>query len=153
MNLYFLAERVEFIPTIAQWYFNEWGDYAPGNSLEKTVERIYGKLNRSHPPLHVVAEQDGRPVGVGQLKLREMKEFPEREFWLGSVYVPEPHRGHGIASLICSRIAEVARSFGIDKLYLQTEHLDGGLYAHLGWRPLEKVVVVGVPVLVMSQDL
>ena len=153
IDLCLLADRVEFIPKIAQWYFDEWGDYAPGNSLEKTVERIKGKLNRACAPLHIVAEENGQPIGVGQLKLREMKEFPELEFWLGSVYVPTACRGRGVASRICAKIAEVARSFGIVKLYLQTEQLDGGLYARQGWQPRERLLVDGVPVLVMSRDL
>jgi hypothetical protein len=37
--------------------------------------------------------------------------------------------------------------------YLQTERHDGGLYARLGWQPLEEVHYHGVDVLVMGNQV
>jgi len=42
---------------------------------------------------------------------------------------------------------------GISKLYLQTESLDGGLYARLGWKPVVESDTRGFPVLVMVRGL
>ena len=51
------------------------------------------------------------------------------------------------------KIAEISVALGIDKLHLQTERLDGGLYARLGWTPIEAVYNEGLHVLVMEKDL
>ena len=38
----------------------------------------------------------------------------------------------------------------METLHLQTDDLSGGLYARLGWRPLERVHYIGREVLVME---
>ena len=63
------------------------------------------------------------------------------------------HRGNGIASRIANRTAEIARSLGVKTLHVQTERLDGGLYARLGWAPFEQVNYRGLDVLVMERHL
>ena len=153
MDFQLLADRVEAIPIIAQWYFDEWGHMVVGNSFEKSCERIRGKLNRDKPPLHMLAKEGEKVLGVAQFKLREMEIYPEREHWLGGVFVAPEARGGGIASMLSLRIAEIAQTLGATKLFLQTERLDGGLYARLGWLPLERVRYHGVEVLVMEKEL
>ena len=39
------------------------------------------------------------------------------------------------------------------QLHLQTEQLDGGIYARLGWAPREQIEYRGIQVLVMENDL
>lgn len=154
MELKLLADHEDAIPTIARWYYDEWGHKDANNSYEQTCERIRGKLNRDKAPLHVVAVKDGDVLGVAQLKIREMNIYPDKEYWLGSVYVAPEARGRKIASRLCERVAEIARSLGIAILHLQTERTDdGGLYAGLGWKPIEQAHYHGVDVLVMERNL
>ena len=82
-----------------------------------------------------------------------MDIYPEREHWLGGVYVSEKHRGNKIAEMIVLKIISVAEKLGVKKLYLQTENKSGGLYHHLGWRPLEEVNYRGIDVLVMENQI
>jgi GNAT superfamily N-acetyltransferase len=148
----FLADRQDAIVTVAQWYYKEWGK-VPGNSVEQTIERIKGKLNRDKSPLHILAISTGRVLGVAQLKLREMSIYPEKEFWLGSLFVSHEFRGCGVGSALAEEIAVIAKRFGIKELYLQTEVLDGGLYKRLGWNPIEATEYNGVQVVVMVKLL
>jgi len=148
----FLADRQDAIVTVAQWYYKEWGK-VPGNSVEQTIERIKGKLNRDKPPLHILAISTGRVLGVAQLKLGEMSIYPEKEFWLGSLFVSHKFRGCGVGSALAEEIAVIAKRFGIKELYLQTEVLDGGLYKCLGWNPIEATEYNGVQVVVMVKLL
>jgi GNAT superfamily N-acetyltransferase len=148
----FLADRQDAIVTVAQWYYNEWGK-VPGNSVEQTIERIKGKLNRDNPPLHILAISTGRVLGVAQLKRREMSIYPEKEFWLGSLFVSHDFRGCGVGSALAEEIAVISKRFGIKELYLQTEVLDGGLYKRLGWNPIEATEYNGVQVFVMVKLL
>jgi len=42
---------------------------------------------------------------------------------------------------------------GVSELYLQTEALDGGLYARLGWKPLQEADNRSYRVLLMVRRL
>ena len=79
--------------------------------------------------------------------------FPDKEHWLGGVYVAASHRGQGYGSQIVEQIIKMAPRYGVETLHLQTEALDGGLYARLGWKPYAQVTSRGLDVLVMEQQL
>lgn len=152
LNFVFLADRQDAIPTVAQWYYEEWGR-VPGNSVEQTIERIKSKLNRDNPPFHILAISNDRVLGVAQFKLREMSIYPEKEFWLGSLFVSPEFRGCGVGSSLAEEIAVIAKGIGAKELYLQTEVLDGGLYKSLGWNIIETTEYNGVRVAVMVRQL
>jgi len=102
----------------------------------------------------VLAIEDGEVVGAAQLKFHEMEEvYPDLENWLGGLYVAEVHRSKGIGTKLVDKIMELAPGFGVTKLYLQTEALDGGLYAKLGWKPIENYQGEHLLVLVMENDI
>lgn len=158
MNFIFLADRPEMAPTIANWYFDQWGHIVPGDSVQKTYdERIRDSFHRDEAPLIVLAVDgnpaDGEIMGCAELKIREMTLYPEFEYWLGGVYVAPKYREHGVASKIVAKICELAESFGVERIYLQTQQLDGGLYAKLGWEKLWEVNYRGVDVAVMERKL
>mgnify|MGYP001172225030 CR=1 FL=1 len=72
------------------------------------------------------------------MKLQEVEGlFPDKQYWLGSVFVDEVHRGVGIASALSMKIVQLAEQKGVPHLYLQTFDLDGGLYGKLGWKPVQ----------------
>ncbi len=149
----FLADRQDAIPIVARWYFEEWGYNVPGNSVEQTIDRLNKKLNRDKLPLPVLAVEAEKILGVAQLKLHEMDIYPEREFWLGSLFVEPKFRGKGIGSALANKIVAIAADFGIKELYLQTEAVDGGLYQQLGWDSIETVRYKGVDVTVMVRKI
>lgn len=153
MELQLLAENEQALPIVAEWYFVEWGYLEECNSLVKVKESLADYLNTDKIPLLVLAAEAGEILGAAQLKYREMTIYPDREHWLGGVYVSMSHRGKNIAEAIIARIISLAEQLGVSKLYLQTEHLDGGLYVRLGWKPIEKVTYHGLRVLVMEREL
>jgi GNAT superfamily N-acetyltransferase len=111
-------------------------------------------MNREEIPFILVATIDNELVGAAQLKYREMAEiFPDKEHWLGGVYIAASHRGQGYGAQIVEQIVNMAPSYGVETLYLQTPALDGGLYARLGWVPCTQVTNRGVEVLVMEWQL
>jgi GNAT superfamily N-acetyltransferase len=152
MNFVFLADREESIPTIADWYFAEWG-HITNLSVEAISAGMRNALNRDKIPLLVLAVENDEILGVAELKYREMPIYPDKQHWLGGVFVPPAHRGKGIASRLANRIAEIAGSLGVRTLHLQTGKLDGGLYARLGWTAYAQVYYRGLDVLVMEKRL
>jgi predicted GNAT family N-acyltransferase len=153
MEIQFLADRPEFIPLISNWYYSEWGRLMKDQSEQKIHDRISGMLNRDKIPLHIIAVESDELLGVAQLKIREMDIYPDKEHWLGGVYVSPAARGLGVGSLLVTRALELAKQLKVKTLYLQTENLSGGLYASLGFRPLEQAHYNGVDVLVMEHSL
>ncbi len=148
-----LADHPGAIRRIAEWYHGEWGYLSPSTGPEDIERRLRRALTRDAIPLAILALEGDEVVGVLELKFREMAIYPEREHWLGGVYVPVSHRGKGIAAGLVRHAAETARSLGIRTLSLQTEKPNGGLYARLGWVPVERVTYRGVEVLVMERHL
>ena len=152
LRIEYLADRPEAAPLVAEWYFAEWGHLNPAATLERTRDKLVASMNRDAIPLTVLAVIDEDVVGTAQLKYREMPMFPEKEHWLGGVYVVPEYRGQDIAAQLVDSVVEAARNLGVQTLHIQTERLDGGLYARLGWAPVEQVNR-GIDVLVMQRAL
>jgi len=153
MDLEFLANKENAIPVLARWYFEEWGHLEKGNTLDKVTEKLHGYLNTDKIPLIVLAVERGEILGAAQLKYREMDIYPEKEHWLGGVYVSKNHRGNKLAEQIIRKVVSIAGKLDVHKLYLQTENLSGGLYTRLGWQPIEQVNYRGLDVLVMEKEI
>ena len=156
MKIELLADHPELAETIGRWYWDEWGEVA-GESVEASIERTRSFMSREGPPMIVLARDDesagGEWLGAAQLKIREMSTYPEFEFWLGGVYVPESARGQGVGARLVGAVISQARAAGIERLYLQTERLDGGMYRRHGFEPVEETVYNEVRVLVMTASV
>lgn len=153
MTLALLADHPEAAGRIARWYFDEWGRATPGRTLEQVRSEVAAAVNRDGPPLIVLARKNGAVIGAAGLKIREMDLYPDHVFWLGGVYVDAPERGRGVASALVEDVLRRARKAGIERMYLQTERLDGGLYRRLGFQPVEQAHYKGREVLVMTTRL
>ena len=153
MQIDFLKNRPNAIPVITKWYFDEWAYLAPDKTLEDMQQDLKGYLNSDIVPLMLVAIEDNKVVGAVQLKFREMKIYPNKEHWLGGVYVEKSSRGKHIAELMITKLLEIAGKLGVELLHLQTLRLDGGLYEKLGWEPIEQVNYRNQDVLVMVKEL
>lgn len=153
MKFEFLADNKNALPVLANWYFEEWGYLRKGDSPDKVTARLQPYLNTNKIPLILLAFKNTELLGAAQLKFREMDIYPEKEHWLGGVYVPVNHRGKRIAENLINQNTTVASDLGVRQLYLQTQHLDGGLYGRLGWQAVEQVNYHGIDVLVMVKEM
>jgi len=150
MEFIYLKDKPEFIPQIAHWYFKQWGYLMETPSVEIIKDKLQAQLNSSKIPLVLLLINNEELLGACQLKYHEMDIYPEKEHWLGGVYVCHKHRGKGLAKQLVIKAKDIANSLSIKTLYLQTENLSGGVYAQLGWQPIEKISNKGEQVLVMQ---
>jgi len=153
MTFTFLKNHPEVLPIIADWYFQEWGYLMENHSVEKEKKRQEIYLNDDKIPFILLGMEKDELIGVIQIKYREMSIYPEKEHWLGGVYVVKAHRGKGVARAIIEKALQMMPDYGVEKLHLQTENLTGGLYAKMGWQALKEVVYNGVRVLVMERKI
>ena len=153
MNFVLLADEPEAAATVARWYFDEWGAESPGVTVEKVIKQVSLASSRETAPLIVLAKKDGKVIGAAELKIREMKIYPDYEYWIGGVYIHSEERGLGVGSLLVRNLLGRAAAAGIQTLYLQTMDLTGGIYARLGFQSIEQVNHAGTDVLVMRMDV
>ena len=147
-----LAERPEFLPDLARWYFDQWGHKAEHDSIEKISRRLRGGLNRTSVPIYFVALEDDRPVGSAALKIREMGIHRDKEFWLGDVFVRSDRRGSGIGAALVKGGEELARRLGIGALHLYTPDQED-FYRRLGWVTIDRPRYEQEDVVVMERVL
>tara|TARA_R110002072_G_scaffold136124_2_gene278214 strand:- start:206585 stop:207052 length:468 start_codon:yes stop_codon:yes gene_type:complete len=153
MNFVFLADRPEALELVSRWYYDEWGRLNPETTIEGLTQKLSLSMNRDKVPLILLAIDQNVVVGAVELKYREMKIYPDKEHWLGGLYVTREYRGSGIGKQLVQQAVQLAHELGISQLHLQTEQLDGGIYTSLGWRPTEQINNKGVDVLVMEKDV
>lgn len=149
----YLVDHPELVPTVIRWWHSVWEDRM-GSDFDSLENQLRDALGHKDYPVHVLARVGEEPVAVAVLKLHELEDlFPENMYWLGSVFVAESWRGGKVGSRIAERVVDIARERGLPHLYLQTQNLGGGLYARLGWKPLQKLTVQGEETLLMIRNL
>ncbi|MEO0341127.1 MAG: GNAT family N-acetyltransferase [Bacteroidota bacterium] len=148
-----LSQKSDFLSELAHLYFKQWGYEDPNRSLATEIEALQKSLIPHQYPYTIIAHTGNQLIGAGQLKWKEMTIYPDQEYWLGGVLIKPPFRGQGIAKDLIERLIERAEHLKIATLYLQTERLDGGLYAELGWQKLELVDYHQMKILVMQKRL
>ncbi|MEZ9820260.1 GNAT family N-acetyltransferase [Shewanella sp. 10N.286.45.A1] len=153
MQLLLLSERPESIAQIARWYSDEWGYIGEGRSTVELEQKLTDYLNSDKLPLITIAQQKEKLIGAAQLRFHEMDIYPDREHWLGGVYVETSSRGQGVAERLITAIIDKAKTLGINSINLQTEDMSGGLYKKLGWQAVEQVTYHGIKVLVMEKSI
>ena len=154
IELDLLINHPSLVPIVARWWFEEWGHFQPDGRVDDWIADIHSALSHDEVPVYVIAFRGDNVVGAAVLKNHEMRDkFPDKRYWLGNVYVDAAWRGHGIAAKLVREIIRIATEKRIPALHLQTLHPDGGLYARLGWQPLDHVQHHGNEVCVMVRPI
>ncbi|KZN36973.1 GNAT family N-acetyltransferase [Pseudoalteromonas luteoviolacea] len=153
LAFYYLADKPQYLTTIASWYFKQWCEHSGRYSLQEVKQKLEKALNQHCLPMSVIALRGDELVGVAELKFHEMDAYLEFEHWLGGVFVSPSARGENIAKHLVIHLIDQAKRLDIKALYLQTESLGGGLYRKLGFEPLFITDSKGVRVLVMKKEL
>lgn len=112
-----LVVAPELGPECAAWLYKEWGHRVPSSSLAELTERFLARANLDELPIAFVAHRDWRPVGTASLIV---KEDPSDIYgpWVGSVFVPEIHRGMNIARQLIEATETEAAQLGFPKVWL-----------------------------------
>lgn len=153
MKIVYLADHQKFLPTLAEWYFEEWGCLLEDPSTNEFISRLNNCLNKTKFPLVILAVNSGELLGAAQIKLNQMSIYPDKEHWLAGVYVEPKHRGSGVSKALLDSLDAIAKNLGVKSLHLQTEYLNGGLYSRFGWQPEKIVNYRNTDVMVMSKSL
>ena len=152
MTIDYLADHPSHLPTVAAWQQAQFGYLTPNATLEDRTERLRRSLQTDALPMAFVElSENGTLLGSAGI-LPTTITHKHLTPWLSSVYVPEAHRGKGIASALSLRPASEAARLGFDRLYLLTPRSEA-LYARIGWSTFERIDHDGVPLTLMERRL
>jgi GNAT superfamily N-acetyltransferase len=159
MQINYLADHPDFIPTLARWHHEQWKHLSPGDSVEERTARLRAHLSIGQIPTTFVAispadgpgsERDRTQIlGSASLIAQDMDTHPELSPWLASVFVAPQYRGQGIGTALVRRVILEAETLGVARLYLFTTPDKNGFYARLGWSLIESTRYRGYQQIVM----
>ncbi len=154
MEIRFLKDYPDSVLLIAQWYYAEWRAIyeASGMSLEDVRKTVEERANTDKIPLAVVGLDSGRVIGTGCIKAHDMDTRMDLTPWLAGIYVEQTQRGKGYGSMIVRGLEEIARKFGMERLYLYTPR-SAAFYERLGWQKYEIATYKGQRVTIMERML
>ncbi|MEM8840488.1 MAG: GNAT family N-acetyltransferase [Pseudomonadota bacterium] len=144
-------------PQVAIWVWQQWRVLEPGRRLTEAEQAVAEEfINHDAPfPACFVAFHGGTLVGMANLSGPDSDiaaPYDAASPWISSVFVPETHRGRGIALSILTHIVEAARAAGIEDLHVHTT--DGHeLYRKAGFHEIGKADYLGRETTVMRMTL
>jgi GNAT superfamily N-acetyltransferase len=152
MQIGYLVDHQDFIPTLADWHHKEWAYLRTGESLESRTARLRGCCRHRDIPTVVIAFTDSTLLGSAMLIAHDMDTRMELSPWLAGVFVASDQRRRGIGAALVRRVIQEASGLGVQRLYLYTP---GGeqFYARRGWLVVERTSYRGADVVVMSLDV
>lgn len=152
MNISYLADHKEVIPTLAQWFYQEWAYLHPDRTLEDVQRLLEERTNKEKIPVALVAFEGNELLGTVCLKVYDMDTRLELTPWLAGLYVSAPKRKWGVGSMLVSAIEKKAHELGVQTLYLYTPESED-FYAKLGWNVKERTEYHGYLVSIMQKEI
>jgi GNAT superfamily N-acetyltransferase len=152
MEIGYLADHLEFLPTLARWHHVEWAYLRPGDSVEARITRLRGCCGHREIPTIVVSFTHGTLLGSAMLVAHDMETRLDLSPWLAGLFVAPDYRRRGIGAALTQRVVDEAAALGVQRLYLytpSTEHF----YSQLGWFPVERTPYLGKDVVVMAYEI
>jgi GNAT superfamily N-acetyltransferase len=147
-----LLDRAEFIPLVAQWNWDEWGELLPERSAAEYADYLRREMRRDGIPIAYLALDDGLLVGTVSLLPDDLEIRPEITPWLAALYVVPGHRRRGLGRRLVAYAVEAARSFGVGTLYLYTPG-QAAFYRPMQWELVEETEFRGRAITIMKRRL
>ncbi|MDR0631786.1 MAG: GNAT family N-acetyltransferase [Holosporaceae bacterium] len=155
MRIDYLANHVDLIPTVAQWYFEAWRRFSKNLSIEDTKLRLASRLNIDKLDICFLCFGDDDEI-VGTFSLTQ-KDIPNNEDFfpcLSNLFVAEKHRRQKIGEALVNCAKQQAYNFGFEEMYLYTTDKTVHLwYEKLGWKIIKEDVMRGFDVKIMGTSL
>ena len=139
ITIRFLADHLETIPTLANWFRAQWPDYHAGMSEEELEQDFLEDASRDRFPIRLIAFEFSELAGTIILRDSNTEMLPEFQPELGGLYVVESHRNQGIATELVRAGMQVARVQGYDTVFATTVAA-AGILERLGWEFLQTVL-------------
>lgn len=132
IEIAFLADCLDAIPTLSQWFQAQWPDYYAERTLADIAQDFVAEANRSSIPVRLVAFADGALAGTITLREEATWTLPEYQPGLGGLFVTERFRRRGIGTALVKAGMKVAQEQRYESVFATTIAARG-ILARLGW--------------------
>ena len=127
MRILKIREHSELAETAAQWFHSKWK--IPLEAYRESIsECIHGGKSIPQWYVSVIDEEIAGGIGVIENDFHSRKDLTPN---VCAVYVERTHRCKGIAGTMLNYVCDDMENFGIDTLYLVTDHTS--FYERYGW--------------------
>lgn len=122
-----IRENADMIDRCAIWFNQAWGipKQAYLDSMNECIEN-----KGAVPQWYVALDKDKIIGGLGVIE-NDFHNRPDLSPNVCAVFTEEDYRGQGIAGALLQFVVEDMKTFGIDTLYLLTDH--DSFYERYGW--------------------
>ena len=144
MQIESIADHLDWVPLIAGWHWQEWGDTDPLGSLAQWAHGLSERTLRDQIPTTYIAVEQHQPVGSVTLVEHDMEIHWDLSPWLAGVYVQPQSRRQGVGSELVRHAIQQVHHLGFPALYLYT-HAARQFYERLGWEVLEDTPTTSAP--------
>jgi N-acetylglutamate synthase-like GNAT family acetyltransferase len=152
VEIEYLADNKEVIPTLARWSYDEWLYLHPERTLSDVERIMLERSNKDKIPLILIACEEGKPIGMVALKIRDLESRPNIGPWLAGLYVEKGHRNKGVGTSLVRAIEQKAAQLKEKKLYLFTPDTEK-FFLMLDWAVQERTEWKGRSVTVMEKEI
>ena len=147
----FLANHRNAVLVLAKWFYHEWRDLIPEDTLEEYTEKLRAHAQREGVPIGFVAVDGDEVLGSASLVTYDMDGREDLSPWLACLYVATKFRHRGVGSALVKRVVQAAHAQGVERIYLYTTgQKREDFYARLGWSVYERVMHLGEERVIMS---
>ncbi len=147
MTIIPLADRPEVIPTLAQWFHDEWSGF-DGRSVETVAQQLQSNLNRDSIPITFLAVSGAELLGTISIEVSDLPPRDDLSPWLASLFVAPQARRAGVGSALVRHVLDFARTRGLAELYLWTPG-SPEFYARRGWTVFDRMQYARQPITLM----
>ena len=133
-----LADRMEYLEQVSEWFWHEWGKYQTKENMKYTTIHT---TQQDRVPLTYIALSGDRLVGTIALWTNDLRCRQDLSPWMTNLFVKNDMKAQGIDMLLQKRIIEAAQALGLKKLYLISTH-DNEYYENTGWTFMEEAPMV-----------
>ena len=138
IEIVFLADYPEAIPTLTRWFVAQWPEYYAEQPLAEIAEDFRSDANRSGLPVRLLAFADGELAGTIILREEATWHSPEYQPGLGGLLVAEQYRRQGIGTELVKAGMKLAQAQGYQRVYATTVAARG-ILERLGWQLFQVV--------------
>ena len=134
----FLADHLDTIPILANWFRAQWPDYFADWSQAEMEQDFLQDATFDRLPCRLVAFESDKLVGTIVLREQGTESLPEYKPELGGLYVIEHQRGHGTGTALVEAGMKLASDQGYETVYATTVAA-AGILERLGWELIKTV--------------